>query len=134
MSIKTSTDERPDCILGTIQIKMHLLANGSHKEQFYFAEPVLFYVANNDIDLNFPIFGNPFLSQNTMKIQYSLNQCIVSAQLYNAEHIKMEISLNVSYAKQKDIKYVNQTFIESNKNQKLFLKVKMYSSVHTKES
>ena len=60
MSIKTKTDERPDCISGTIKIKMHLLANGSHDQQFYFAEPVLFYVATNDIDSSFPILGNPF--------------------------------------------------------------------------
>ena len=99
-----------------------LLANGSHNEKFYFAKPVLFYVANNDIDLSFPILGNPFLLQNAMIIQYNLNHCIVSAHLYNAAQIKMEVNLHVSYAKQEDIKFVNQTIIEGNKIQQYIFK------------
>ena len=34
MSIKTTTDEKADCILGTVLEKMHILADGSYDDNF----------------------------------------------------------------------------------------------------
>ena len=77
---------------------MHILADGSYDEKFYFAYPVLFYVSTNDIDLMCPIVGNPFLLQNAMIIKYNLNKCMISAHLYNAAQSRTQVNLQVSYA------------------------------------
>ena len=64
-----------------------------------------------------PIVGNPFLLQNAVIIKYNLNKCMISAHLYNAAQSRTQVNLQVSYAKQEDIRFVNQTTVEGNKTQ-----------------
>ena len=103
-----------NCILGIIYLDIWAVIDDGKNTTLGKFQNVKFYVANNEIILNYPILGNSFLQQNRVIIDYEkTDKCTISASVFSKENIVERKELLV-FDKGGEMKFENLNEINSN--------------------
>ena len=115
-NIRSSTDTVENCIIGTIEVNMHILLTDRNVKFSNFAkEKCKFLVASENVNLDRILLGIPFLKDHNIKMHFHKNHCKILGT-FRTEQGFEKVRLHNNFAETDTILGVNLTTLQKGYN------------------